>query len=78
MGRAGATISAETADAVITVDRIDRVADAVQIGRRTLRIARQSILVGIGLSTAAMGFAAAGLPRRRSPARCCRRRSTSP
>ena len=30
MGAAGATISAETADAVITVDRIDRVADAVQ------------------------------------------------
>ena len=29
MGAAGATVSSETADAVITVDRIDRVADAV-------------------------------------------------
>ena len=34
MGVAGATVSSETADAVITVDRIDRVADAVHTGRR--------------------------------------------
>ena len=60
MGAAGATISSETADAVITVDRIDRVADAVHIGRRALHIARQSVLVGMGLSLAAMGVAAAG------------------
>jgi P-type E1-E2 ATPase len=61
MGTAGATVSSETADAVIMVDRVDRVAEAVRIGRRSLRIARQSVLVGIGLSLAAMGFAAAGL-----------------
>ncbi len=61
MGTAGATVSSETADAVIVVDRIDRVAEAVRIGRRSLGIARQSVLVGIGLSLAAMGFAAAGL-----------------
>ena len=48
MGAAGATVSAETADAVITVDRVDRVADAVHIGRRALHIARQSVLVGMG------------------------------
>ena len=36
MGVAGATVSSETADAVITVDRIDRVADAVHTGRRAL------------------------------------------
>lgn len=52
--------------AVITVDRIDRVADAVHTGCRSLRIARQSVLAGMGLSLAAMGVAAAGyLPRRR-------------
>ena len=45
-GSAGATVSSETADAVITVDRIDRVADAVHAGRRALAIARQSVLVG--------------------------------
>ncbi len=61
MGAAGATVSSETADAVIVVDRVDRVADAVRIGRRSLSIARQSVLVGIGLSVAAMGLAAAGL-----------------
>jgi len=60
MGAAGATISSETADAVITVDRIDRVADAVHAGRRALHIARQSVLAGMGLSLAAMAVAAAG------------------
>ena len=60
MGVAGATVSSETADAVITVDRIDRVADAVHIGRGALRIARQSVIAGMALSIAAMGVAAAG------------------
>jgi heavy metal translocating P-type ATPase len=60
MGSAGATVSSETADAVISVDRVDRVADAVRIGRRSLGIAEQSVLAGIGLSLVAMAFAAAG------------------
>ena len=60
MGAAGATVSSETADAVITVDRVDRVADAVHMGRRALFIARQSVLAGMGLSLAAMVVAAAG------------------
>jgi heavy metal translocating P-type ATPase len=60
MGAAGATVSSETADAVITVDRVDRVADAVHTGRRALHISRQSVLAGMGLSIAAMGVAAAG------------------
>jgi heavy metal translocating P-type ATPase len=60
MGGVGATVSSETADAVITVDRIDRVADAIAIGRRTVRIARQSVVSGIGLSTCGMALAAAG------------------
>jgi heavy metal translocating P-type ATPase len=60
MGVAGATVSSETADAVITVDRVDRVADAVHTGRRALFIARQSVLAGMGLSLAAMAVAALG------------------
>ena len=60
MGSAGATVSSETADVVIAVDRIDRVVDALRIGRRSLGIARQSVLVGIGLSLVAMAFAAFG------------------
>jgi heavy metal translocating P-type ATPase len=61
MSNAAATVSSETADAVITVDRIDRVADAIVIGRRTVRIARQSVVGGIGLSMCGMALAAAGL-----------------
>jgi P-type E1-E2 ATPase len=60
MGGPGATVSSDTADAVITVDRIDRVATAVSIGRRSLGIARESVVFGIGLSLVAMGFAAFG------------------
>jgi heavy metal translocating P-type ATPase len=60
MAGPGATISSETADAVVTVDRIDRVAAAVAIGRRALGIARQSVVFGIGLSAAAMVVAAFG------------------
>jgi len=41
-------------------DRIDRVADALHVGRRALRIARESVLVGMGLSIGAMGIAALG------------------
>ena len=61
MGAAGATVASETADAVIMRDRIDSVVEAIQIGRRSLGIARQSMIAGIGLSLVAMAFAAAGL-----------------
>jgi P-type E1-E2 ATPase len=60
MGSAGATVSSETADAVITVDRIGRVADAIWVGRRSFGIARQSVIAGMGLSIVAMIFAAFG------------------
>jgi len=61
MGAGGATASSQTADAIVLVDRVDRVADAIEIGRRSFSIARQSVLLGIGASVVAMGFAAAGL-----------------
>jgi P-type E1-E2 ATPase len=60
MGAAGATAASQTADAVIVLDRVDRVADAVRIGRRSLHIARQSVLFGMALSGVAMVFAAFG------------------
>jgi P-type E1-E2 ATPase len=60
MAAAGATVSTEAADVVITVDRIDRVALALRVGRRSLAIARQSVLVGMGLSLVAMVVAALG------------------
>ncbi len=60
MGARGATISSETADVVVTVDRIDRIVDAILIGRRSFSIARQSVIVGLGLSLGAMVVAALG------------------
>jgi len=60
MGAQGATVSSETADVVIVVDRVDRVADAVRIGRRSLGIAKQSVVTGLVLSIGAMAVAALG------------------
>jgi cation transport ATPase len=60
MAGKGATISSETADVVITVDQADRIALSVRIGRRSLGIARQSVVYGLGLSVAAMLVAAFG------------------
>ncbi len=61
MGARGSTASSEAADIVLTADRLDRLADAKLIARRSRRIAVQSAVVGMGLSLVAMGFAAVGL-----------------
>ena len=61
MGARGSTASSEAADIVLTADRLDRLADAKLIARRSRRIAVQSAAVGMGLSLVAMGFAAVGL-----------------
>jgi soluble P-type ATPase len=61
MGVRGATASSEAADVVLMVDRIDRLAVAVQVARRSHHIAVQSIAVGMSLSVVAMAAAAAGL-----------------
>ncbi len=60
MASHGGGISAEAADAVVLTEDPGRVADAVAISRRTMTIARQSVWVGLGLSSVAMGFAAFG------------------
>jgi len=57
----GATASSEAADVVLTVDRLDALADAILIARRSKRIALQAVLVGMGLSLVAMVAAAVGL-----------------
>jgi len=61
MGERGASASSEVADAVITVDRLDRLVDAKQIARRSFAIARQSVFGGMALSLVGMGFASVGL-----------------
>ncbi|GHD52892.1 cadmium-translocating P-type ATPase [Mycetocola manganoxydans] len=61
MGAKGATAASESADAVILVDDISRVARAVRIGRDTVRIALQSIWLGIAISVVLMVIAAFGM-----------------
>ena len=60
LGARGAAASSEIADVVLLVDRIDRIADAIDISQRSRRIALESAFVGIGLSLIAMAVATAG------------------
>jgi heavy metal translocating P-type ATPase len=60
MGARGATAASESADAVILVDDISRTAKAVEVGRDTVRIALQSIWLGIVVSVGLMVVAAFG------------------
>ncbi|HYL52718.1 MAG TPA: heavy metal translocating P-type ATPase [Acidimicrobiia bacterium] len=60
VGARGATASSEAADVVLTVDRLDRLGEAVAIARRSRRIALESVLAGIGMSLLAMFVAAVG------------------
>ena len=61
MGARGSSASSEAADAVLTVDRLDRIGEVRALARRARRNAMQSVLVGMGLSVAAMAAAAVGL-----------------
>jgi heavy metal translocating P-type ATPase len=56
----GGGITAEAADVVILVDDLSRLAEGIRISQRTMRIARQSIWFGLGLSAAAATIAALG------------------
>lgn len=60
MGARGATASSEAADIVLTTDRLDRLADAMDIAHWSRRIAVQSAVVGMTLSLLAMLVAALG------------------
>ncbi|HEX6628205.1 MAG TPA: heavy metal translocating P-type ATPase, partial [Gemmatimonadaceae bacterium] len=56
----GGGVTSEAADVVILVDDLGKVGEALAISRRTMRIARQSIVAGLGLSAIAMMFATFG------------------
>ncbi|AMM84902.1 heavy metal translocating P-type ATPase [Martelella sp. AD-3] len=60
MGARGSAASVEAADAVLLLDDLGLLVPVFSIARRTMRIAYQSMIAGIVLSIAAMGFAAAG------------------
>jgi P-type E1-E2 ATPase len=61
MGAKGTAISAESADVVLLVDDLTKVSNIIQISKRTINIAKQSILVGLGISFLLMIFASLGL-----------------
>lgn len=60
MGARGAAASAEAADVVLLVDRLDRLPEALTIARRGRQIALQSIVVGMTLAFGGMLLAAIG------------------
>ena len=60
MAGRGATAASESASAVVTSDDLARVADVMQVSRRTVSIALQSIWMGIIISVALMLVAAFG------------------
>lgn len=54
LGARGSTAASETADIVIMKDDISLVADATEISKRTMFIAKQSIWIGISMSVGLM------------------------
>lgn len=60
MGARGSTAAGESADVVIILDDLSKAAHAVRIGQRTVRVAMESIWIGIVLSVGLMVAAAAG------------------
>lgn len=61
MGARGATASSEAADLVITVDRLDRLPEAIRIAHRSRSIAVQSVVAGMAMSIVAMLVATTGV-----------------
>jgi heavy metal translocating P-type ATPase len=60
MGAHGTAISAEAADVVLLVDDISKVSAIIEIGQKTLRVAKQSIVIGLGVSFVFMVIASFG------------------
>ncbi|MCL4187672.1 MAG: heavy metal translocating P-type ATPase [Rhodobacteraceae bacterium] len=60
MGARGAAASAEAADVVLLVDRLDRLLPGIEIAKGARAIALQSVAAGLGLSVAGMVAAALG------------------
>lgn len=61
MGARGSTVASESADMVILKDDLARVAMGVKIAQQTMRIAKQSVLIGIIICTLLMVVASTGV-----------------
>ena len=60
MGARGAAASSEAASVVVLIDRLEPLAQAIEIAKRTRRIALESVFIGLGLSIGGMAVATAG------------------
>jgi heavy metal translocating P-type ATPase len=61
MGARGATAASEASDAVVVVDQLDRVGEAISIARGARDIAMQSVVAGMALSLVGMILATFGV-----------------
>jgi heavy metal translocating P-type ATPase len=61
MGAHGTAISAEAADIVLLVDDVTKVRAIIEISKKTIHIAKQSIYIGLGASFVFMVIASFGL-----------------
>ncbi len=61
MGAHGATAASETADVVILQDDLSKVSQAVEIAQDTMKIAKQSVLIGIFICVLLMLIASTGI-----------------
>ena len=61
MGALGSDAAIEAADVVLMDDKPTRIADAVRIARKTLRIVRQNIVFALGVKAVVLALGAAGL-----------------
>ena len=60
LGARGSTAASESADIVIMLDDVSKVAEGVEIAKRTFFIAKQSILIGIFISLGLMAVFSTG------------------
>ena len=61
MGALGSDAAIEAADVVLMDDKLSKIAQAVRIARRTLRIARENIIFAIGIKVLVLVLATFGL-----------------
>ncbi len=61
MGAKGTTAAGDAADAVVLKDSLEKIVEAISIGRDTLRVAYAAIWIGISLSIALMLVATTGV-----------------
>ena len=61
MGAHGSTAASESADVVILKDDLERVAEALMISRETMKVAKQSVLIGIFVCVFLMLVASTGV-----------------